>query len=522
MLETRRLSEKTRQYATWGKLHWLPAGLVFFALLFCLSLYVSLSWPQSERHQTQKLKQQQDVQAALEQLTQFLQADRAIDDAMVQAIKIQLVPLLKYRDAQNPKSEINPVRDPQTFTGRINLIVDDLRIIQTAPALISKQGQLSQELSATKVAMVAKKYPEGSAAKAFQWAAQNWLDAYKAFPADASRTWAQLEHDKSLWQHMMTQLGAVELDLKSPDETLRKQATKDVWGLLDASGRLAVLRQTDVMYAQVLLAKDRLTISLKHLPAPPPPEETSARIWQWLVFPGSYAHGLMWLGGALLLTLIAQIFHQLGHRQGMQKLSEDWLAWSARHEMQIRKTSPVLVSLQEALEKMSDGLDALADRLSQAGQAARAQKDEEQSLLSWQGVDKLKQDIFQDVQLTREKLLNVHTQFCSGATRENLIYDMAYIAQALETVESSVQALNRHLDLLNKRSQDDDLLSLQELSDRWAVDVLEFKRQVQGIRKEVEAVDGALDLMVEDVPETLRFDAMPRYDALGRRIDAHQ
>lgn len=516
MLETRRLSEKTRSYAVWGKGRWSPSLMLVSALLLCLSMTFGLYWPQTERNQSQQLNQYQDVKPTVQNLQHMFEAAQTIDAAMSQEIQTQLTQLLNFRNAHSLKLDTNSIRDPQTFFGRLNLMVDDLKILQTTLDLLANQDRLVQELVIMKTTMIAKRYPEGSPAKAFQWASQSWVDAHGSIQLGKPRSWKNLEDEKLLWQHMIGQLAAVEIDLQTPDSGVRKQATNDLWEQLSSSGRLDLLRQTDAMYAQVLLAKNRLSASVEQMQNEPLPEVKSDQIWQWLIFPGTVAQGLLWLVALLLVTLFIQVLQQFGHKRGMHQLAEAWLDWSSRQEIQIRKTSPILVSLHTAIEKMSDGLGLLADSLSQASKTAQVKKDEDQLALSWQGVHKLKLDIYQDVQLTREKLLNVHTQFCSGATRENLIYDMAYIAQALETVEGSVQALSRHLDLVSEKSQDEVLLPLQELVEGWSAEVVEFKRQLQAMRKNVDVVDGMIDLVVEDVPQNLRFDAMPRYDISAR------
>lgn len=513
MLETRKLSEKTRHFSVWGKLSWSPLVLVALILLFCISMILGMIWPSAERDQSRKNQEYQDVKNVLQDLPKYLDHSRLIDRVFVEDLHAQQLRLEKCKEALSLKSDTRSARDPQTLLGRVNIIVDDLRILQSAYSLSENQKNLVEILVIAKEKVVVKRYPDGSAAKGFQWASLNWIDAQRTIPSSITITWKTLEDGKPLWQHMIGQLAAVEMDLQSSQDVARRQAAKDLWDLLNTQKQLDLLRQTDAMYSQILLSKERLTVSLKNLPQPVLEEVGVNQIWQRLIFSGSQLHGLMLMSMSLGILFIVLLVHQLGHRKGMQKLAENWLQWAVSQEVKIRKTAPILEGLKTSTSRMTDGLDVLVDRLKHTSRAAQEQDEEESLAQTWHGLQKLKIDIYQEVQMTREKLLNVHAQFCSGATRENLIYDMAYIAQALETIESSVQTLSRHLDLINKKSTDSAALSAHEMFVRWSTEIQDFKRQFQSMFKDLEAVESLVELVVEDVPQAIRFDAMPRYDA---------
>jgi hypothetical protein len=206
----------------------------------------------------------------------------------------------------------------------------------------------------------------------------------------------------------------------------------------------------------------------------------------------------------------------------MRNLAREWANWSIRQEVKIRKTAPGLQGIQKSMAQMSEDLDMLADRFLMAAQAVSTQTAEEAPELPWPGVRKLQQDIKQDVRLTREKLLNLNLQFCSGVSHESLIYDMAYIAQALESIEVTVGTLMKQLDLIGQRPLDHDLVTLPVLSEQWRSEVLELKRQLKIMRKEVQGVEGLIDRAAEKIPHTLRFEDMNGYDATGRRIESSQ
>ena len=277
---------------------------------------------------------------------------------------------------------------------------------------------------------------------------------------------------------------------------------------------------TGALFTQIRLAKDRLSVSLHDLPPAPPPEVTPAKIWQWMIFPGPLSQGLEWLTAATALLLVMLLWQYLAFRKGMRNLAHEWSHWSIRQEVKIRKTSPGLQGIQQSMTKMSEEMDMLADRFLMAAQSVSSQTAEDEPELPWSGVRKLQQDIQQDVRLTREKLLNLNVQFCSGVGHESLIYDMTFIAQALETVEINVGILMRQLDLIGKRPLDHDLVTLPVLSEQWRAEVLELKRQLKTMRKEVQGVEGLIDRAAEKIPYTLRFEDMNGYDATGRRIES--
>jgi hypothetical protein len=172
------------------------------------------------------------------------------------------------------------------------------------------------------------------------------------------------------------------------------------------------------------------------------------------------------------------------------------------------------------MAKMSDDLDMLADRFLMAAQAIPAQVAQNQPETPWLGVRKLQQDIQQDVQLIREKLLQFHVQFSQGGSHENLTYDLAYVVQGLESVEAMISTLMQQLDLMGKQPWDQDVMALPVLSEQWRVQVLAFKRQLKAMRKEIEEVEGLIDRAAEKVPHDLRFEDLNGYDASGRRIES--
>ena len=226
MLEAQKLVDQTMGFSPWGRWQTLPLLAALCILLLCISLNLGFHRPEAERHQDLGLEKQQQVLAILQALPQVLDGQRALDDEMRQQVQSHLAVLLKFREFQSAKSDINPTRDPMTFMGRLNLIVDDLQIIQSAPLLVAQQQRLFDDLWAVRPTLTAKRYPDGSAARGFQWVCLSWLDAQKNTLGQGKITWQELEDGKTLWSSMMRQMSLFSLDLVSTEDGVRQNAAK--------------------------------------------------------------------------------------------------------------------------------------------------------------------------------------------------------------------------------------------------------------------------------------------------------
>jgi hypothetical protein len=520
MLEQQKLVDKTKGFSVWGRWQFLPLVLALLSLFLCISLYLSLNWPQAERHQDQHLQRQQEVMDILHAMPDILKPNRAIDPDLVAFIQSQLATLTQFRASLSLPSNLNPVRDPMTFVGRLNLIINDLQILQSTLPLWTQLQLLQQEMKAARGALTAKRYPDGSAARGFQWVSLSWLKAQNNLPENGPWTWQAFDEGKALWQSMIGQMSAFSLDLTYSEEGARKNAAKDLRDFLNDRGLFERLRKTDALYTQVGLAKDRLLVSLGNLP--PAPESPTPRIplWQWLIFPAPLSQGLQWLlavNAALVILCLAYFGSQ---RKGMSRLAEEWFTWVVRQEVKIRKTSPGLHGVKESIANLSDDLDQLADRFLWAAQAVATQTGDHHSESQVMGLQPLQAGLQQDVRDIREKLLNLHMQFCGGASQANLIYDMTDVVQRFEGVEQSLLTLAQQVDLIGHHQVDPDVVVLPVLSEQWRSEVLEFKRQLKTIRKELENVEGLIDHVADKVPPALRFEDMNGYHSSGRRIDA--
>jgi hypothetical protein len=520
MLEAQKLADQTMGFSAWGPWRFLPLSLALLILGWCVSLNLGVHGWHTETKPDPRQLQQQQLGDALQALTQVLNDDRVINDTLAAEVKTHQKVLAAYLASQPVPSAPDAPVDPTSYAGRLQAIVNELPTVASAPDLITQQKRLFDELMLVRPALAAKRYPDGSAARGFQWACLGWLDARKSAWDRGEANWQSLEEGKPLWQSMMGQLEAFTLDLGSNEEGARKKAAKDLRDFLMGQSRLDAFKQADALLTQVRGVKERLAAALTQLPPPPPLEVTPAQLWQRLKFSGSVTEGLEWLLAANAVLVLMLAFEFWAHRKGMRRLADQWSNWSLRQEVSIRKTSPGLRGVQQSMAKMSDDLDMLADRFLMAAQAIPAQVAQNQPETPWLGVRKLQQDIQQDVQLIREKLLQFHVQFSQGGSHENLTYDLAYLVQGLESVEAMISTLMQQLDLMGKQPWDQDVMALPVLSEQWRVQVLAFKRQLKAMRKEIEEVEGLIDRAAEKVPHDLRFEDLNGYDASGRRIES--
>lgn len=135
---------------------------------------------------------------------------------------------------------------------------------------------------------------------------------------------------------------------------------------------------------------------------------------------------------------------------------------------------------------------------------------------AWNAVMRMQSELESDLNLLREKMLNIHLQFCSGQTHENLVYDLAFTTEAIQTVFNTARDLGRSVALLK------DNLQQPEVS-RDSHEIEAVMTQVNGLRNTTKRISlslqdlsGRLQVAVGDVPEGRRFDAELPDDETGR------
>jgi hypothetical protein len=135
---------------------------------------------------------------------------------------------------------------------------------------------------------------------------------------------------------------------------------------------------------------------------------------------------------------------------------------------------------------------------------------------AWHALLRMQTEIESDLNLLREKLLNIHLQFCSGQTHENLVYDLAFTTEAIQTVCGTAKDLGRSVAVLKDNLQqvetpndDQELVALM-------AQVSVLRNSAKRIALSLQDLSSRLQVAVEDVPKGRRFETDLRDDENGR------
>jgi hypothetical protein len=135
---------------------------------------------------------------------------------------------------------------------------------------------------------------------------------------------------------------------------------------------------------------------------------------------------------------------------------------------------------------------------------------------AWNALLRMQTEIESDLNLLREKLLNIHLQFCSGQTHENLVYDLAFTTEAIQTVFGTAQDLGRSVAVLKDNLQQVDIPNDDQALVALMAQVNGLRNSGKRIALSLQELSSRLQVAVEDVPEGRRFEADLRDDANGR------
>jgi uncharacterized protein YoxC len=118
--------------------------------------------------------------------------------------------------------------------------------------------------------------------------------------------------------------------------------------------------------------------------------------------------------------------------------------------------------------------------------------------------------------LLREKLLNIHLQFCSGASHENLVYDLAFTAEGIQTVLTTASDLGRSFALLKEHLHQTDAVGNDQEVVAMMSQISNLKTSVKRMTQQLRDLSNKLQVAVEDVPDGKRFDTVNAQRANGK------
>ena len=546
MLEARKLSAQVKQDQAGKVWSWL-SGLVWLAtvaLLISVWIGINFEAPPPDKSQEKITVAHGQTVSAVANLNALLGPDQELKSELVQQLASFSAPLSEFGRLAATSLRIAPdSSDTQTWPGKINGMVADLQVVNEGQASLGEYFALRDALVGIfkpKGPINPKQMAEGSAARGFYTATIEWANlavmssappaaspgpSPAALPvlatgAEPKLTWASLAKGQALWREINAQLDALEQEAKQTEDAARAKVAKEVLALLTKNEGIQNIRKADDAWSKILAAQDRLKTSASQLP-PEPQAVLASPAWHWsrLAFPGSSSQGLTAGLCLLLLSLALHLAGYVASRNHLKALSERWLSVTQELEAAIRTVDAPLANAVQRTEALSAEFGPILEKLKSLQLALSTPTESPPKTMeaqAWNSALRMQSELESDLNLLREKLLNIHLQFCNGQTHENLVYDLAFTTEAVQTVFNTARDLGRSVALLK-----DNLQQVEEARDSHELESVMV--QVNGLRNatkrialSLQELSDRLQVAVEDVPEGRRFEVDLGNDETGR------
>ena len=524
MLEARKLSDQSQSFAKGGFWSVLSLISLFLAMAVMASTWIGLVVEKPSVDTTQE-KVAQDHSKALEsiaQLSRYLAGPQEIHaDLFVQLSGLKRpLEVLAQSSSQAFRTDAQS-RDPNSWPGRSNVLLDDIHILLSAQEPLLQAIPIREaliDLYKKKGLINQARFPELSATRGFYLSSQEWLYLTSSEAQGSKMTWAVLAKGKGPWRQMNSQLAALEVEAKLEDDTGRGKMAQELLSALSRNGLLLQIQSAERAWAQAWTAQERILTKVENLP-PLPQAVLTQPEWTWsrLSFPGATADGLL---AGMACLIFAQTFNFVGYlfrRSRLRLLAGQWLNLTQALENVVRSVDAPLVSAKTRIETLSTEFSEVVDQLRviqgqlQTKPTHRSQEDE-----AWQAAVRMQSDLESELTLLREKLLNIHLQFCSGGTRENLVYDLAFTTEAVETISESARDLGRSFQLLRTGLGEEKTVNKQDEIEALIRQVSGLKNSAKRVAVHLQELSGRLQIAVEDVPKDRRFDLQAPKEEQGR------
>jgi hypothetical protein len=529
MLEGRKLSIEMQRDSNSRVWTFLSLLISLACVLLLASLWIGLSIPPPapDKSQDNMAQAHAKVLEVVDKLKSGLAADQAIT-AELFAEMAELVLVLDgfaHTSAKATQAAADS-RDAQIWPGRANLILDDLNTLILAKeptlnflrtrdslsALYKPKGAISPQASAPLSAF--REFSTGVS----EWAklttpiATQSGSAAKSAASTAPITWGLLLSSQTPWRQINVQMDALEAETKLTDSATAAQAkaAQTLLTALNANNLMQSIRSTDEQMSKVWTAHERLLASLNQLPPVPnvivPPAPFS---WSQLAFPGNPAEGLMGAMSLLIMGLAVLLAAHISRQQHLQNLSKKWLALTQQLENTLRDvTQPLATSINQQEELIAE-FNRLLEQSKLLQQTMNTPIESPEKSLedqAWRAAARMQSDLESELMLLREKLLNIHLQFCSGATHENLVYDLAFTAEGIQTVLTTASDLGRSFALLKEHLHQTDAVGNDQEVVAMMSQISNLKNSVKRMTQQLRDLSNKLQVAVEDVPDGKRFD----------------
>lgn len=541
MLEARKLSDQLQQDQNAKLWSWLTLAVWLLTVALLVSVWVGLEFEKPPADQSQQKMTQAHTQVlnTVGLLKASVSPELEISAAFFDQVASLNAPLLDYAQMAAVGLRI-PVdtKDAQNWPGQINLWLDDLKTVSNSKEDLLSYATLREALIAVykaKGSFGQKQLLQSAPASGFYVALEQWIKATSAESSTSTSTSTQtskpspfisaqfsaavLAKGQASWRELGIQMDALEVDAKQAEDPVRAKVAKDLVALLSKNDLMPNMRKADDAWAQFLLAQERLrTATAQLLPEPQVVIDQPAWHVSRLAFPGTSSQGLMASFCAMLLALAVMLASHFARRQHLRVMSQQWLMVTQQLESAVRSVDAPLAGAIGRMDALSTEFALVTDKLKQMQLALMTPVDAPPQTLdeqAWDVATRMQRELESDLNLLREKLLNIHLQFCSGQTHENLVYDLAFTTEAIQTVFTTARDLGRSVALLK-----DSLTQAEALSDGQEFEAL--ITQVNGLRASAKKItlslqdlSSRLQLAVEDVPEGRRFEVSARHDEIG-------
>ena len=533
MLEGRKLSiemQRDSNSRVWTFLS-LLISLACVLLLASIWIGLAIAPPAPDKSQDNMAQAHAKVLEGVDKLKSGLAADQAITPELF-AEMAELIPVLDGFAQASAKATQAAAdsRDAQIWPGRANLILDDLNTLILAKeptlnflhtrdalsALYKPKGAISPQASASLSAF--REFSTGVA----EWVklttssessgGKSSASAAKSVAVSAPLTWGLLLSSQTPWRQINAQMDALEAETKLTDSANAAQAkaAQTLLTALNANNLVQSIRSTDEQMSKVWAAHERLLALLNQLPpvpkvivAPPPFS------WSQLAFPGNAAEGLMGALSLLIIGLAVLLAAHISRQQHLQHLSKKWLALTQQLESTLRDvTQPLATSINQQEELIAE-FNRLLEQSKLLQQTMNTPIESPEKSLedqAWRTTARMQADLESELMLLREKLLNIHLQFCSGATHENLVYDLAFTAEGIQTVLTTASDLGRSFALLKEHLHQTDAVGNDQEVVAMMSQISNLKTSVKRMTQQLRDLSNKLQVAVEDVPDGKRFD----------------
>lgn len=545
MLEGRKLSLEM-QRDSHSRIWTLIAILISLSgMVLLASLWIgqAIAPPPADQSQDNMVKAHAQVVESIEKLKGNLASDQAITPELFGEMMASVPVLSDFsREATKGTQALADSRDPQIWPGRANLILEDLntlllakepllKLLQTRDnlsALYKPKGNLLPQASAPLTAVrelgtgVAEwvKLSSTTSVTASASSTSSTSAKTKSAPVTTVLTWDLFVSSKGPWQQINAQLDALEGEAKLTDNPAQVKAALALLAALNQSNLIDGIRTTDQQLSKVWTAQERLLKSLESLPPVPqvivPPAPFS---WSQLAFPGQAAEGLMGAIALCMVGIVLLIATHLSHQRHLKRMSQKWLGLTHKLENSLRDvTQPLTASILQQEELVAE-FNRLLEQSRLLQQTLSTPLETPQKTLedqAWSAAARIQADLESELMLLREKFLNIHLQFCSGATHENLVYDLAFTAEGIQTVLTTASDLGRSFAILKEHLQQSDTTGNNQELVALMSQTTKLKSSVKRMTQQLGELSHKLQVAVEDVPDGKRFDGVSPQSTQGR------